>query len=187
MKINSLLNPEPECTPRRRSSIPHRRFEKADKDASIEYLAQTPSPKRQKLKEPKDAPKFERGEPIGEVKYPPHEINDEPVLRQLKRFRIFPRHGIGEYPRHIPYNSEKKSFLKKTGRENFEGMLPHTAFSWCSHWRIVFHYTFSYGESGKDCKKWTVMWDYNIGLVRITPFFKALNHAKVSFLTIQNM
>lgn len=32
-----------------------------------------------------------------------------------------PQH-IVEYPRHIPYNSEKKSFLEKTGRESFEGM-----------------------------------------------------------------
>lgn len=28
---------------------------------------------------------------------------------------------IGEYCRHIPYNSEKKGFLERTGRESFEG------------------------------------------------------------------
>jgi len=40
----------------------------------------------------------------------------------------------------------------------------------------VFQYTFR--VRGND-KEWTVMWDYNIGLVRITPFFKCLGYAKV--------
>ena len=31
-------------------------------------------------------------------------------------------------------------------------------------------------------KRQTVMWDYNNGLVRITPFFKALEYSKVSDL-----
>jgi len=122
MKINSLLNPEPQCMPRRWNSLAQRRTKESEKDASSEYLPQTPSPKIQKPKEAKDAPKFERGEPMGKVRYPPHEIDDERVLRQLKRFCIFPRHDIGEYPRHIPYNSEKKDFLLKTGRKSFEGM-----------------------------------------------------------------
>lgn len=29
-------------------------------------------------------------------------------------------------------------------------------------------------------KPYVVMWDYQIGLVRITPFFKACNYPKVS-------
>lgn len=41
---------------------------------------------------------------------------------------------------------------------------------------LVFQYTFR--VRGND-KEWTVMWDYNIGLVRITPFFKCLGYAKV--------
>jgi hypothetical protein len=28
---------------------------------------------------------------------------------------------IAEYARHIPYNSDKKSFQERTGRESFEG------------------------------------------------------------------
>jgi hypothetical protein len=31
---------------------------------------------------------------------------------------------------------------------------------------------------GKDAE-YTVMWDYNIGLVRLTPFFKSCNYGKV--------
>ncbi len=42
--------------------------------------------------------------------------------------------------------------------------------------RLVFQYTF---QMPLDEKKHTVMWDYNTGLVRITPFFKALNYPKV--------
>lgn len=34
-----------------------------------------------------------------------------------------------------------------------------------------------------DEKRHTVMWDYNNGLVRITPFFKALEYPKVSGLS----
>ncbi|KAN0087393.1 Transcription regulator HTH, APSES-type DNA-binding domain containing protein [Elaphomyces granulatus] len=68
---------------------------------------------------------------------------------------------ISHYPRHIPYNSEKKSFLEKTGRESFE----------------VFQYTFKIPE---EEKVWTVMWDYNIGLVRTTHLFKCNNFPKTA-------
>jgi hypothetical protein len=40
----------------------------------------------------------------------------------------------------------------------------------------VFQYTFK--VSG-DEKEYIVMWDYNIGLVRITPFFKCCKYSKV--------
>ncbi len=42
---------------------------------------------------------------------------------------------------------------------------------------IVFQYTFR--EENDDREPFTVMWDYNIGLVRMTPFFKCLKYAKV--------
>ena len=40
----------------------------------------------------------------------------------------------------------------------------------------VFQYTFK--MPGED-KEYNVMWDYNIGLVRITPFFKCCEYGKV--------
>jgi hypothetical protein len=40
----------------------------------------------------------------------------------------------------------------------------------------VYQYTFRYGDSGES---WIMMWDYNIGLVRITHLFKALGYTKV--------
>ena len=69
----------------------------------------------------KDAPIFARGKVQGEVRYPPCEIQDERTAVEHRRFCIFPMGEISEYRRHIPYNSEKKSFLEKTGRGAFEG------------------------------------------------------------------
>lgn len=43
---------------------------------------------------------------------------------------------------------------------------------------LVFQYVFELPTEPK--KEYTVMWDYQIGLVRITPFFKAMKLAKVS-------
>lgn len=41
---------------------------------------------------------------------------------------------------------------------------------------IVFQYTF---KVPGDDREYTVMWDYNVGLVRITPFFKCCKYSKV--------
>ena len=40
----------------------------------------------------------------------------------------------------------------------------------------VFQYTF---RMPGDDREYTVMWDYNIGLVRVTPFFKCCKYSKV--------
>jgi hypothetical protein len=46
------------------------------------------------------------------------------LLNQHRRFKIFPLGQIhSKGIRHIPYNSDKKDFLEKTGREAFEGKL----------------------------------------------------------------
>ncbi|THW81402.1 hypothetical protein D6D18_08825 [Aureobasidium pullulans] len=127
---------------------------------------------RQKIA--KDAPVFNRNPARGEVNYAPFEVSDrcamlskrerQELAEQHHRFRIFPNGGdqglIRDFVRHIPYNSEKKAFSDKTGREAFE----------------LFQYTFSLPDEPN--KTYTVMWDYQIGLVRITPFFKACNYPK---------
>ncbi|KAI4851238.1 hypothetical protein E4T44_02247 [Aureobasidium sp. EXF-8845] len=127
---------------------------------------------RQKMA--KDAPVFNRNPARGEVHYPPFEVSDkcamltkrerQELAENHRRFNIFPNGNdeglIRDFVRHIPYNSEKKAFSDKTGREAFE----------------LFQYTFSLPSEPN--KKYTVMWDYQIGLVRITPFFKACNYPK---------
>lgn len=71
----------------------------------------------------KDAPIFSDGNKIaGFVNYPPHESDDSRDLAaQHQRFQLYPRGEIYKKGvRHIPYNSDKKDFLEKTGREAFE-------------------------------------------------------------------
>jgi len=71
----------------------------------------------------KDGAIFSKGKVKGEVNFPPFERFDEDILREVQKFQIYPLGNIQEYAQHIPYNSEKKTFLEKTGRESFEGMI----------------------------------------------------------------
>jgi hypothetical protein len=86
-------------------------------------VAAIPSSHQQKV--PKDAPIFSEGNrPIGIINFPPHEAMDNQKLMDHHRgFSVYP---LGEIQkkgvRHIPYNSDKKDFLHKTGRTAFEGM-----------------------------------------------------------------
>ncbi|PSN60968.1 hypothetical protein BS50DRAFT_505119 [Corynespora cassiicola Philippines] len=155
MKIQSLLNPFCGEKNGNRSS------ESPTPASTPRTLAPiTPTPKRQKI--PKDAPVFSEGNKVvGHVNYPPFETCDDPDLeKQHRRFQVYPlgeiyKKGI----RHIPYNSDKKDFMEKTARESFE----------------MFQYT--YKVPGDD-KLYTVVWDYNVGLVRMTPFFKSCKYSK---------
>ncbi|OQO10064.1 hypothetical protein B0A48_04420 [Cryoendolithus antarcticus] len=175
LTINALLNPEiSECretictsqpltpAPTTEPSTP------ASTPQSATFSAAT-SARRPKLT--KDAAVFARGAPQGQVKYDTFECTSESIClthsqqeeltQQHERFYVFPSGQgdaglIREYVRHIPYSSEKKCFFDKTGREAFE----------------VFQYTFSVPDD-PDRRTHVVMWDYQIGLVRITPFFKS--------------
>ncbi|KFY99681.1 hypothetical protein V498_00583 [Pseudogymnoascus sp. VKM F-4517 (FW-2822)] len=121
-----------------------------------------------KSKMSKDGAVFFKGKVMGSVTFPPFENLGPESIREVQKYKVFPLGEIVKYPRHIPYNSEKKSFLEKTGRHSFE----------------VFQYTFRLpGEE----KEHTVMWDYNIGLVRITPFFKCCNYSKTIPAKMLNM
>ncbi|KZF25189.1 hypothetical protein L228DRAFT_265664 [Xylona heveae TC161] len=124
-------------------------------------ISAMPSRPVKKQKVAKDAAIFAKGKARGQVRYPPFEAVDEESASHHRRFQMFPMGHIAEYCRHIPYNSEKKSFLEKTGRESFE----------------VFQYTF---RVPGDDREYTVMWDYNVGLVRITPFFKCCKYSKTT-------
>ncbi|KAJ5125185.1 hypothetical protein N7448_004511 [Penicillium atrosanguineum] len=108
---------------------------------------------------PKDSPTFRLANTVGEVRFPPCEERDEELARIHEEFQLKPMGEIAKYPRHIPYQSDKKSFQEKTGRDSFH----------------VFNYTFQ--KPGSDVV-WTVMWDYNVGLVRTTHLFKCLGYAK---------
>lgn len=85
----------------------------------------TPTPSKPKAqKSTKDAPVFRKGHPKGDVQFPPHEAGDNEELAALHRkFQVFPIGDIASYVHRIPYSSDKKTFLEKTGRDAFEGML----------------------------------------------------------------
>ncbi|KAL1871031.1 hypothetical protein VTK73DRAFT_2340 [Phialemonium thermophilum] len=97
----------------------------------------------------------------GTVNFGPFEDLNEEALTQVKRFCVSPLGRIRSCCRHIPYNSGKKDFYEKTGRESFE----------------VFQYTFRLPD---DNSEYTIMWDYNVGLVRMTPFFKCCKYSKTT-------
>lgn len=143
IKIQSLLNPSASSNSFRiTTSIsppPTPAYTVQDSSASSTPVPQTPSTpppnaKRQKLT--KDAPVFVKGQVKGTVGYPPHEcteIHDNlspseraSLVEQHQRFQIYPcgrgQAGcIGDYVRHIPYSSEKKTFFANTGRDAFDG------------------------------------------------------------------
>ncbi|KAJ3489951.1 hypothetical protein NLG97_g5888 [Lecanicillium saksenae] len=97
----------------------------------------------------------------GPVNYMPFEEGLSPeLIRRISLFKVRPFGQIRQSCEHIPYNSSKKDFFEKTGRESID----------------VLKYEFrSRGDNPGD---FTVMWDYDVGLVRITPFFKCLGYAK---------
>ena len=115
MQIQELLNP---FFPDRHGQ---RNLESSNLSSSDCPVGQSEVPKRQKI--PKDAPIFAEGNKIvGHMNFPPHEAgNDDDLLAQHRKFHITPLGEIYQKGvRHIPYNSDKKDFLDKTGRDAFE-------------------------------------------------------------------
>lgn len=118
VSVASLLNPAPPS---------FERFLEDPSSAVKEYPKQSSPasapPKKQKMS--KAAATFVKGKPKGEVNYPPYEIQDEATAAEHAKFQVQPIGRIGEYPKRIPYNSEKKSFQQKTGMDGFEGKCHH--------------------------------------------------------------
>ncbi|KAK3906311.1 hypothetical protein C8A05DRAFT_29814 [Staphylotrichum tortipilum] len=104
----------------------------------------------------------------GVINYPPFEVLEEPALREVHRFQVRPFGSIQQTCERIPYNSGKKDFFSKTGREGFE----------------AFHYEFK--VPGDDAI-YRVMWDYNVGLVRMTSFFKCRGYSKTTPAKMLNL
>jgi hypothetical protein len=190
ISVASLLNPLPHASPQSPSGrdtpfTPSLTF--ASCTPSITSAPSTPPQQSASLtlkRPPTTAPRPAKDAPLftttpsptnGSVNYPPYErytpsTTTDHLLSELSRFEIFPLGSIATHGvRHIPYASAKKGFFERTGRESFE----------------VFQYTFKppssvINNAALIDKTYTVMWDYNIGLVRITPFFKCCGFSKVS-------
>lgn len=120
ISVASLLNP----LPMDNDGNGHLPSPRTDRHSSTDYYGPgTPSsPLGRKPKISKDAPVFARGKVKGDVRFPPYEdVPDERLRQEIERFAVYPYGRITQYPRHIPYNSDKKGFQEKTGRESFEG------------------------------------------------------------------
>lgn len=59
--------------------------------------------------------------PPGPINFAPFEEIDQASYREMCRFRVSPFGKIRQSCQHIPYNSSKKDFFEKTGRESIEG------------------------------------------------------------------
>lgn len=117
MNIESLLNPVWDSTVARVADGGGSQVTRLRSPASTTAQSRL---KTQKLA--KDAPVFRKGRPKGEVQFPPHEAShDVELLAQHMKFQLFPKRDIASYVHRIPYSSDKKSFLEKTGRDAFEG------------------------------------------------------------------
>ncbi|KAF4628943.1 hypothetical protein G7Y89_g9208 [Cudoniella acicularis] len=183
LSVASLLNPvNSEQRNTRLPSSPSSSLCTSSSTYGSPQFSNQSSFKKQKMT--KDGAVFAKGKIKGEVNFPSFENLDDGTLREVQRFQVYPLGKIQEYCRHIPYNSEKKSFLEKTGRESFEGTMTFTgqAARPLLISALVFQYIF---KVPGDDKEYTVMWDYNIGLVRITPFFKCCKYSKVSLRSFE--
>jgi hypothetical protein len=58
------------------------------------------------------------------VRFPPFDDLPAPVLQRLRNFGVKDAGKVGSNQRHVPYESEKKDFHKKTGRTSFESRWP---------------------------------------------------------------
>lgn len=117
ISIASLLNPFPSSFER------HRHYSSPSPSRHLPEHSPPPVSPRKKQKLSKDAAIFAKSKTKGEVRYRPCEVQDDEIAAEHRKFQLYPMGKISQYCRHIPYNSEKKSFLEKTGRESFEGRL----------------------------------------------------------------
>ncbi|ROT40594.1 hypothetical protein SODALDRAFT_348800 [Sodiomyces alkalinus F11] len=167
LSLSSLLNPTPPRPPPHAPPLPVPQFLPSPTISSpaTSYTDEVSSsrldrgPVFTKFKMPKDSVSISKSKPRGTINFYPFEDVDEAALQEIRRFRVTPFGQIQNSCAHIPYNSGKKDFYEKTGRESFE----------------VFKYDFR--VPGSDAE-YTVMWDYNVGLVRMTPFFKCCKYGK---------
>ena len=112
--LASLLNPVPPSFER-----PRKRSKSASPKYTEAFSPTLLSVKKQKMS--KAAATFVKAEPKGEINYPPYEEQDEKIASAYEQFDVKPVGQIRECPKRIPYNSEKKTFQQRTGRDGFEG------------------------------------------------------------------
>lgn len=114
--VSSLLNPSPPSSDYLNDS-----GEASSRSHTPAYTTLSSPPKKQKMS--KAAATFVKGKPKGEVNFPPFEVQDQTTAMEHQNYEVQPIGQISDYPKRIPYNSDKKTFQQKTGRDGFEGMF----------------------------------------------------------------
>lgn len=128
VSVASLLNPSPPVFERLRDT---------PDSASSSSREGSPYPssllpfKKQKMH--KGVSILIKGEPKGKVNYAPYEIQDTHTAAEYQKYEVKPIGQISDYPKRIPYNSDKKSFQQRTGRDGFEGI--NTPIEILKRWR----------------------------------------------------
>ncbi|KAK0659754.1 hypothetical protein QBC41DRAFT_44586 [Cercophora samala] len=165
VSVASLLNPEPPRAPLP-SSRPSQFALPSARPTVGSALRPSSDRPTTRLANMQDHHRPARHAVRGMVNYPPFEDLDPESQREVQRFQISNLRSIQSNCRRIPYHSQKKDFYQKTGRESFE----------------VFEYSFKLPRDSRlrSDNTYTVMWDYNVGLVRMTPFFKCLEYGKTT-------
>ena len=120
----------------------------------------------------------QKSQGLDRIRYPPFNNLDANSRQLAMRFNVEPLGAIVPSPRPVSYNSDKRELKAKTGLSKFHGSSD-TASTYGKepNKHQVFQYSFQL--EGEE-KKWVVMWDFRLGLVRFTPFFKCLKYSKVS-------
>lgn len=109
--IRDLLNPLPEVTPG------HLGFMMPAPRSATTSPPYSDRPRRSKVA--KDGAVFRAGPIQGELRYPPHEERTPLLEEEHLKADLKPFGNIADFPRHIPYQSDKKTFRERTGRDSF--------------------------------------------------------------------
>lgn len=109
--IRDLLNPLPEVT---HGHIGFTMPASRSATTSPPYTEHLP-----RTKVAKDGAIFRPGPVRGQVRYPPHEERTRFLEEEHRKADLKPYGNIADFPRHIPYQSDKKTFRERTGRDSF--------------------------------------------------------------------
>lgn len=120
LPLKLLLNPSPpDQSTRQADQVPassvHRPSSRSNVPLSRGEASSRPA--RQQL----NTINYSKSRPRGPIVFPPYEKLDQDAMREISRFRVSPFGQIRQCCEHIPYNSNKKDFYEKTGRESIEG------------------------------------------------------------------
>jgi len=104
------------------------------------------------------------------ISFRPFEADCDLIRERHDEFQLWPRHSFQEWTSHVPYNGKKLSEV--TGRSGFE------VFGYEIAGREEIEHKQKHAQSLGSAKstvfkRLPIMWDYQIGLVRMTPIYKA--------------